>query len=216
MSGHGHNGKCCQSCYRWHCTCSQENTSSNRRSPLFGHEPQCYNFDNYCHCASSEPYRLPPEGSGTAHSPPEPPYSIKMSIEEVRACYSSKPYHTHPPTSQPYQLPHEGSGAAQSLPGTAFPTSMSAQQVIAHCNNVREQQQHLPDYTLSLSTCNHHKQYSSWASEMGGDSVVLPSGYRVPVPPHTSPPPYSSAGDPPPSYEEATSGPQYHLTLIHN
>ncbi|MPC27965.1 hypothetical protein E2C01_021162 [Portunus trituberculatus] len=162
--------------------------------------------------ALSEPYQLPPEGSGTSHSPPEPPLSQKMSVEEVRASYSSfSPYHTHLPSTQPYQLSQEGSCAARSLPETAFSTTMSVQEVIAHCNSVREH--HLPDHTPSRSTDNHNRPYYSsdhhQPNAMSGHSASVPSVPCVSVPPHTSPPPYSRAGDSPPSYEEAVSGPQF-------
>lgn len=58
------------------------------RYQLFGHEEQCYQFDNKCHCSSNEPYRLPPETSLENYQDLEPPLNTEMStagiIEEYK------------------------------------------------------------------------------------------------------------------------------------
>ncbi|KAK8744428.1 hypothetical protein OTU49_000792 [Cherax quadricarinatus] len=35
--------------------------SASRWYPLLGHDPRCFLYDSKCHCASSQPLRLPPE-----------------------------------------------------------------------------------------------------------------------------------------------------------
>ena len=76
---------------------TQEYSSNGRRSPLFGHETQCYNWDNKCHCVSSQPFRLPPEGYSTSQASQEPPLTVKLTTQQVRDQYTSlKGLHHHP------------------------------------------------------------------------------------------------------------------------
>ncbi|KAK4306501.1 hypothetical protein Pmani_021678 [Petrolisthes manimaculis] len=62
------------------------------RGALIGHRPECYSFDNNCHCSSRQHYR--PVGS-------QENYMTRMSSEEVIRSYSSLPTKPTLPTFSP-------------------------------------------------------------------------------------------------------------------
>lgn len=78
----------------------------------FGHEKQCYSWDNRCHCGSTKPYQLPPEGYNSSQLLPEPPLTHRMSPEQIFDHYSSHrregPRQTVP-SMQPLAGPREAS-----------------------------------------------------------------------------------------------------------
>ncbi|KAG0726269.1 hypothetical protein GWK47_036953 [Chionoecetes opilio] len=142
MSDQAPSRRCSQCLYEDRCRCSyeaalhlpqpqQEYLPSDRRSPLFGHEPQCFSWDNRCHCASSEPFRLPPEGHGSHGSPPEPPLSVRLTPQQVRDLYTGTrdPHHQHPvPTTHHHADSRFSSQSSSGNPYTA--DSSSGQQAV--------------------------------------------------------------------------------------
>lgn len=158
-------------------TMQQMAGSGGRRSPYFGHEEQCYSFDNRCHCSSTQPYQLPPEGYGTSQLPPAPPLNVRMTPQQIQIYYSShvRGMHHSTPYTHPLNNPH-----------------ITSQQV----NNIDNNS---PSHSL-------RGEEGGWASSRHGHmpAVTNPSGMQQRNDP---PPPYDSLPNirpveeqPPPPY----------------